>query len=125
MWIPEAFWTRSLSSRCWASYPGRRVECQFPGLPTDDRFLAEKIPTRDCGFPVLRRTALHDERLDLAERKVAARAADEAARFLVENGDFFISRCNGSPRLVGVGDLAVMILTLLGIPTADPRATRQ
>lgn len=65
------------------------------------------VTTQDGGFPVLRLTALRDGRIDLAERKAGAWSAEEAARFLVEKGDFLISRGNGSLRLVGRGGLVV------------------
>lgn len=65
------------------------------------------VTTREGGFPVLRLTALRDGRIDLAERKAGAWTAEEAARFLVEKGDFLISRGNGSLRLVGRAGLVV------------------
>lgn len=65
------------------------------------------VTTQDGGFPVLRLTALRDGHLDLAERKAGAWTAEEAARFVVEKGDFLISRGNGSLRLVGRGGLVV------------------
>jgi type I restriction enzyme, S subunit len=65
----------------------------------------KSVPTEDGGFPVLRLTALRDGRIDLAERKAGAWSATEATRFLVQRGDFFIARGNGSLRLVGRGGL--------------------
>lgn len=65
----------------------------------------KSVPTEDGGFPVLRLTALRDGRIDLAERKAGAWSASDAARFLVQRGDFFIARGNGSLRLVGRGGL--------------------
>ncbi len=65
----------------------------------------KSVPTQEGGFPVLRLTALRDGRIDLAERKEGAWTADDAARFLVKRGDFFVSRGNGSLRLVGRGGL--------------------
>lgn len=65
------------------------------------------VPTQDGGFPVLRLTALRDGRIDLAERKPGAWTAEDANRFLVQRGDFLISRGNGSLRLVGRGGLVV------------------
>ena len=65
------------------------------------------VPSQDGGFPVLRLTALREGRIDLAERKAGAWTAAEAARFLVEKGDFLISRGNGSLRLVGRGGLVM------------------
>ncbi|RLP68026.1 hypothetical protein D9V30_12045 [Mycetocola reblochoni] len=63
------------------------------------------VKTRKGGFPVLRLTALNDGMVDLRERKPGAWTADEAERFLVHQGDFLISRGNGSLHLVGRGGL--------------------
>ena len=63
------------------------------------------VKTREGGFPVLRLTALNDGMVDLRERKPGAWTADEAERFLVHQGDFLISRGNGSLHLVGRGGL--------------------
>lgn len=63
------------------------------------------VKTREGGFPVLRLTALNDGMVDLRERKPGAWTADEAERFLVHQGDFLISRGNGSRHLVGRGGL--------------------
>lgn len=59
------------------------------------------VPTADSGFPVLRLTAMKDGAIDLGERKVGRWTEVEAARYLVERGDMFVSRGNGSLRLVG------------------------
>lgn len=59
------------------------------------------VPTRAGGFPVLRLTALRDEDVDLSERKAGAWNAADAERFLVQRGDVFVSRGNGSLYLVG------------------------
>lgn len=63
------------------------------------------VQTRYGGFPVLRLTALDSGKVNLRERKPGAWTADEAARFLVQRGDFLISRGNGSLHLVGRGGL--------------------
>jgi len=63
------------------------------------------VPTQAGGFPVLRLTALRSGRIDLSARKEGAWTISEASRFLVERGDFLISRGNGSLRLVGLGGL--------------------
>ncbi|MCG5458908.1 restriction endonuclease subunit S [Micromonospora sp. PSH03] len=73
--------------------------------------LAEKmingrsVPTRAGGFPVLRLTALRGDEIDLAERKSGAWSLGEARQYLVHQGDFLVSRGNGSLRLVGRGGL--------------------
>jgi Restriction endonuclease S subunits len=63
------------------------------------------VPTDPNGFPVLRLTALRKGRLDLGERKGGRWSAEEAKPFLVRQGDFYISRGNGSLSLVGRGAL--------------------
>lgn len=63
------------------------------------------VPTQTGGFPVLRLTALREGRVDLNARKEGAWTQSDASRFLVERGDFLISRGNGSLRLVGLGGL--------------------
>jgi len=65
------------------------------------------VQTAEVGFPVLRLTALKDGTIDLAERKVGAWTADEAAGCLVMRDDFFVARGNGSIRLVGRGGLVL------------------
>ncbi len=57
------------------------------------------------GFPVLRLTCLRGGRIDLAERKEGEWDAADAAKYLVQRGDFFVSRGNGSLGLVGRGGL--------------------
>ena len=57
------------------------------------------------GFPVLRLTALKNGKIDLRERKIGAWTKEQAQNFLVKNGDFFVSRGNGSLHLVGRGGL--------------------
>jgi type I restriction enzyme, S subunit len=63
------------------------------------------VPTEAGGFPVLRLTSLRDGRIDLSERKEGAWTESEASQFLVERGDFLISRGNGTLRLVARGGL--------------------
>lgn len=63
------------------------------------------VRSRAGGFPVLRLTCLRDGRIDLAERKDGEWDAAAAAKFLVRQGDFLVSRGNGSLALVGRGGL--------------------
>ncbi|MFO0618500.1 MAG: restriction endonuclease subunit S [Polyangiaceae bacterium] len=63
------------------------------------------VPTADVGFPVLRLTALSGGRINLAERKTGAWTAEEARNVQVRPGDIFVSRGNGSLRLVGLAGL--------------------
>jgi type I restriction enzyme, S subunit len=48
---------------------------------------------------------VRSSRLDLSERKIGAWTAADAAPYLVQRGDFFVARGNGSLRLVGRGSL--------------------
>lgn len=59
------------------------------------------------GFPVLRLTALSPAGIDLTQRKNGAWTAEEARPFLVERGDFLVSRGNGTLKLVGRGSLVL------------------
>ena len=63
------------------------------------------VRSLDGGFPVLRLTCLRNGRIDLDERKAGEWSAAEAAPFLVQRGDFLVSRGNGSLGLVGRGGL--------------------
>lgn len=73
--------------------------------------LAEKpvngrsVRTDSAGFPVLRLTALKAGTIDLSERKNGAWTARDAMPYLVQRGDFLLSRGNGSVNLVGRGGL--------------------
>ncbi|QYG93442.1 hypothetical protein HC251_14100 [Iamia sp. SCSIO 61187] len=66
------------------------------------------VRTDPDGFPVLRLTALRNRRIDLAERKGGAWTGEEARPFLVQEGDFLVSRGNGSLSLVGRGGLVAV-----------------
>ena len=88
----------------------RVLPSEGPSRPVVDLLEAplsngRSVPTREGGFPVLRLTALKDAGVDLAERKEGAWTRKDAARFLVQRGDFLIARGNGSLRLVGRGSL--------------------
>lgn len=74
------------------------------------------VPTRAGGFPVLRLTALSDTHVDLSQRKEGDWEENEAEPFLVQQGDFLISRGNGSVSLVGRGS----IVAGTPIPVAYP-----
>lgn len=67
----------------------------------------KSVPTQEGGFPVLRLSALRGRSVDLADFKEGAWTADEAKSWLVEQGDYFIARGNGSINLVGRGALVV------------------
>jgi type I restriction enzyme S subunit len=87
-----------------------------------DQLLAEplangrSVKTATNGFPVLRLTALRNGRIDLSEQKIGAWTAEDADRFVVEEGDFLVSRGNGSIRLVGVGGLVRFVSEPVAFP---------
>ena len=63
------------------------------------------VKTAQTGFPILRLTALRNGSVVLDEHKIGAWTADDAERFLIREGDFLVSRGNGSLKLVGIGSL--------------------
>ena len=58
---------------------------------------------KEGGFPVLRLTALKNGYIDLQESKEGDWSEDDARPFFVKRDDIFISRGNGSKKLVGMG----------------------
>ncbi|GAA0690565.1 restriction endonuclease subunit S [Streptomyces cellulosae] len=68
------------------------------------------------GFPVLRLTSIKDGWIDLSESKRGAWTADEAAPFYVTEGDFLLSRGNGSLNLVGRGGVVGAVPTPVAFP---------
>ncbi|MBA1447031.1 MAG: restriction endonuclease subunit S [Chromatiales bacterium] len=63
------------------------------------------VKDRDGGFPVLRLTALKGEKICLSERKNGDWDREQAEDYIVKEGDFLLSRGNGSKSLVGLGKL--------------------
>lgn len=63
------------------------------------------VKTLEGGFPVLRLTALKSNGVDLSESKPGAWTEEQATPFLTTEGDFLLSRGNGSLALVGRGAL--------------------
>ncbi|MBK3631752.1 restriction endonuclease subunit S [Streptomyces sp. MBT97] len=63
------------------------------------------VNTRDDGFPVLRLTAIQPGGIDVSEHKGGDWSRDQASPFLIKEGDFLVSRGNGSLDLVGRGAL--------------------
>lgn len=63
----------------------------------------KSVKDRKGGFPVLRLNALGDGKIDLSIWKEGAWTATEAKAYIVEVGDFLVSRGNGSKHLVGRG----------------------
>lgn len=100
----------------------------LPALPegwcwaTVDQLLAEpltngrSVPGAPAGFPVLRLTSLRKGLVVQEEYKVGAWTADEAERFLILEGDFLVSRGNGSIKLVGTGGLVGEVVRPVAYP---------
>ena len=74
------------------------------------------VKTASGGFPVLRLTALRQGQIDQSEFKNGAWTAQEAERFLIREGEFLVSRGNGSIKLVGLGGLVGPVQTPVAYP---------
>jgi len=77
----------------------------------------KSVKDRKGGFPVLRLNALGDGKIDLSIQKEGAWTATEAKNYVVEVGDFLVSRGNGSKHLVGRGGF---VFALDGMLVAFP-----
>lgn len=87
--------------------PGSWAWARLGDLLTKPLANGRSVRSRSGGFPVLRLTCLRDGRIDIDEHKEGDWTADEAAPYLVQQGDFLISRGNGSLNRVGMGGLVV------------------
>lgn len=74
------------------------------------------VPTLDGGFPVLRLTAMKGGKIDFAEMKGGAWSEEEAAKWIIEEGDFFVMRGNGSIKRVGDGAIAKQVPCKVAYP---------
>lgn len=75
------------------------------------------VPTHPGGFPVLRLTCLtNGAEVDLTQSKEGAWDESEAEKFLVAEGDFLISRGNGSLNRVARGALVGKVERPVAIP---------
>lgn len=75
------------------------------------------VPTLTGGPAVLRLTALNaSAKLDLTQVKGGDWTAEEASRFVVREGDFLVSRGNGSRHLVGRGGLVPAVDAPIAFP---------
>ena len=90
----DLLWT----SEC-LSWPSVRVRALL-GAPLIN---GRSAKDREGGFPVLRLTAFQSGKIDLRESKEGDWSKEDAEPFLVKRGDIFISRGNGSRKLVGIG----------------------
>jgi type I restriction enzyme S subunit len=82
---------------CWASVDEISAEPLSNG---------RSVPSLEGGFPVLRLTAMDNGRIVYHEAKGGAWSRDDAANWLVNEGDFFIMRGNGSLNRVGSAAIA-------------------
>lgn len=89
---------------------------------TVDQLLTEplangrSVKSAEKGFSVLRLTSLQNGWIDQNERKTGAWTADEAKGFLIREGDFLVSRGNGSIKLVGAGGLVGKVMDPVAYP---------
>ena len=121
----------------WESQEKRRGKYKEPSAPdtsdlpelpegwvwaTVDQLIVEplangrSVKTAGEGFPVLRLTALQEGEINEKERKIGNWTAEQAAPFLIRKGDFFVSRGNGSVRLVGIGGLVREVESAVAFP---------
>ena len=85
--------------------PGGWLWIKVQTLLTEPPANGHSVKDRASGFPVLRLTAIKKEKLDLSEVKNGDWEREDALSYLVREGDFLLSRGNGSKQLVGRGGL--------------------
>lgn len=78
-------------------------KCKLKNILGEPLVNGRSVPTRDDGFPVLRLTSIKSRLIDLSECKGGDWTESQAKPFLVREGDFLISRGNGSADLVARG----------------------
>ena len=76
-----------------------KAEALLAELPAN----GHSVKDRASGFPVLRLTAIKNEKLDVSEAKNGNWEREDALPYLVREGDFLLARGNGSKQLVGRG----------------------
>ena len=81
------------------------------------------VPTRAGGFPVLRLSAITGAVLNDRDTKEGDWGPKEAAPFRVRQGDFFVSRGNGSLELVGRAAVAPHGVAAVAFPDTMIRVT--
>ena len=69
--------------------------------PSNGRSVKDRVG----GFPVLRLTALKPLKIDIAAHKNGDWEREQAKDYIIREGDFLLSRGNGSKNLVGLGKL--------------------
>lgn len=85
--------------------PGSWVVCTVKEILSYGPSNGRSVKDRKDGFPVLRLTALKAGKIDLSERKNGDWERDAAEQYIVQPGDFLLSRGNGSKHLVGRGGI--------------------
>ena len=99
-----------------ADLPQGWLWCTVEGLLAKPLTNGRSVKDKVGGFPVLRLTAFQAGRLNLSEFKEGDWTEAEAASWLVEDGDFFAARGNGSKHLVGIGALASEVTQAVAYP---------
>lgn len=84
------------------------------------------VETREGGFPVLRLTAIKPDGIDFDQSKGGAWSRADAEAFLVQRGDFLVSRGSGSIEMLGQGAHVVEVPAETAFPDTMIRVrTRQ
>ncbi|MFH9816872.1 restriction endonuclease subunit S [Streptomyces sp. NPDC017230] len=99
-----------------AGLPEGWVSVRLADVLSEPLANGRSVRDREGGFPVLRLTALKDGWIDLSQSKQGAWTADEAAPFCVVEGDFLLSRGNGSLSLVGRGGVVGAVPAPVAFP---------
>ncbi len=85
--------------------PASWMSCQVSDALVLGPSNGRSVKDRKGGFPVLRLTALKSGIIDLSESKAGDWDRDQAQAYIVKEGDFLLSRGNGSKGLVGRGGI--------------------
>lgn len=86
--------------------PSEWLKVKVSYLLAEDLCNGKSVKDRQGGFPVLRLNALIDGKIDLSISKEGDWTEIQAKNYLVKDGDFLVSRGNGSKHLVGRGGIA-------------------
>ncbi|OAI06151.1 hypothetical protein A1332_01180 [Methylomonas methanica] len=86
--------------------PSEWLKVKVSHLLAEDLCNGKSVKDRQGGFPVLRLNALIDGKIDLSISKEGDWTEIQAKNYLVKDGDFLVSRGNGSKHLVGRGGIA-------------------
>jgi type I restriction enzyme S subunit len=88
-----------------AAFQGDYPKNSVKNLLAESLCNGHSVNTSSSGFPVLRLTCLKDGKIDLSERKTGDWSREDAKKYFVRKGDFYISRGSGSRSHVGRGGL--------------------